>query len=114
MNNVASQAMMEKNGFVVTSRWSYSGTGKLYQKSESDQVRTATLKDKEIIHSYLNQSQIFRAAAENYVDVWRWYHLDLRSGILENLIDNKKVIVMGMDHSKIDGISLINTVICSK
>jgi GNAT superfamily N-acetyltransferase len=108
VNNVASQAMMEKNGFVVTSRWSYSGTSKLYQKSESDQVRTATLKDKEIIHSYLNQSQIFRAAAENYVDVWRWYHLDLRSGILENLIDNKKVIVMGTDHSKIDGVMIIN------
>jgi GNAT superfamily N-acetyltransferase len=108
VNNVASQAMMEKNGFVVTSRWSYCGTSKVYQKTESDQVGTATLKDKEIIYSYLKQSQIFRAAAENYVDFWRWYHLNLRSGILENLIDNKKVIVMGIDHSKIGGVMIIN------
>jgi N-acetylglutamate synthase-like GNAT family acetyltransferase len=110
VNNITSQAMMEKNGFVVTSKWSYCySTSKVYQKSESDQARIATLKDKEIIHSYLKQSQIFRAAAENYVDFWRWYHLDLDSGVLQNLIDNKKVvIIMGSHHSIIDGVMIIN------
>jgi RimJ/RimL family protein N-acetyltransferase len=109
VKNVASQAMMEKNGFVVTSRWSYSyRDSKVYQKSETDQIRTATLKDKEIILSYLKQSQIFSAAAENYVDFWRWYRLDLNSGILQNLIDNKKVIIMKTDHSKIDGLTIVN------
>jgi N-acetylglutamate synthase-like GNAT family acetyltransferase len=110
VNNIASQAMMEKNGFVVTSRWSYCySTSKVYQKPETGQARIATLKDKEMICSYLKQSQIFRAAAENYVDFWRWYYLDLDSGVLQNLIDNKKVvIIMGTHHSTIDGVTIIN------
>jgi hypothetical protein len=112
VNNIASQAMMEKNSFVVTSRWSYcysTTTNKVYQKPETGQARIATLKDKEIICSYLKQSQIFRVAAENYVDFWRWYHLDLGSGVLQNLIDNKKVvIIMGTRHSIIEGVMIIN------
>lgn len=110
VNNIASQAMMEKNGFVITSRWSYCySSSKVYQNSETGQVRIATLKDKEMIRSYLKQSEIFRAAAENYVDFWRWYHLDLGSGILQNLIDNKKVaIVMGTHDSTIGGVTIIN------
>jgi N-acetylglutamate synthase-like GNAT family acetyltransferase len=110
VNNIASQAMMEKNGFVVTSIWSYCySTDKLYQKPETGQARIATLKDKEMISSYLKQSQIFRAAEENYVDSWRWYHLDLGSGVLQNLIDNKKVvIIMGTHPSIIDGVMIIN------
>jgi hypothetical protein len=63
----------------------------------------------EMICGYLKQSQIFRAAAENYVDFWRRYHLDLDSGVLQNLIDNKKVvIIMGSHHSIIDGVMIIN------
>jgi L-amino acid N-acyltransferase YncA len=110
VNNIASQGMMEKNGFVMTSRWSYCySTSKIYQKPETGQVRIATLKDKEMICSYLKQSQIFSAAAENYVDSWRWYHLDLSSGLLQNLIYNKKVvIIMGSHHSIIDGVMIIN------
>ena len=112
VNNMASQAMMEKNGFVVTSRWSYcysSINSKINQKPETGQAKIARLKDKEIICSYLKQSQIFRAAAENYVDSWRWYYLDLGSSILQNLIDNKKVvIIMGNHHSIIDGVMIIN------
>ena len=108
VNNIASQGMMEKNGFVVISSWNYHSTSKEYQKSETDQVRIATLKDTKMICSYLKQSQIFRAAAENYVDFWRWYHLDLGCGILQNLINNKKVIVVGTDHSIINGVTIIN------
>ena len=110
VNNMASQAMMEKNRFVVTSRWSYCySTSKVHQKPETGQARIATLKDKEIICNYLKQSQIFRAAAENYVDFWRWYHLDLGSSVLQNLIDNNKVvIIMGTHHSVIDGVTIIN------
>ena len=110
VNNIASQAMMEKNGFVITSKWSYCySSDKVYQNSETGQVRIATLKDKEMICSYLKQSQIFRTAAENYVDFWRWYHLDLGSGVLQNLIDNKKVvIVMGTHDSIIEGVTIIN------
>jgi hypothetical protein len=100
--------MMEKNRFVVLSKWNYYSTSKLYRKSETDEVRMAILKDTEAIRRYLKQSGIFRAAAENYVDFWRWYHLDLGSGILQNLIDNQKVIVMETEHSVINGVTIIN------
>jgi N-acetylglutamate synthase-like GNAT family acetyltransferase len=108
LDNIASQSMMQKNGFVVISRWNYYSTIKVYRKSETNVVRIATLDDTEAIRRYLKQSKIFRAAAENYVDFWRWYHLDLGSSILQNLIDNKKVIVMGTAHSVINGITIIN------
>jgi hypothetical protein len=71
LNNIASQSMMEKNRFVVLSKWNYYSTSKLYRKSETDEVRMAILKDTEAIRRYLKQSGIFRAAAENYVDFWR-------------------------------------------
>ena len=108
VKNIASQAMIEKNGFVVRSRWTYcyisTTPGKLFQKPETGQARIATSKDKEMICNYLKQSQIFRAAAENYVEFWRWYHLDLGSGVLQTLIDDKKVmIIMDTNHSIIVG-----------
>jgi hypothetical protein len=48
---------------VVTSKWSYcysttATTNKVYQNAETGQARIATLKDKEMICSYLKQSQI--------------------------------------------------------
>jgi ribosomal protein S18 acetylase RimI-like enzyme len=108
VDNIASQGMMEKNGFVLISRWNYYSTNKVDQKYLTDQVRIATLKDAETICSYLKQSQIFRAAAENYADFWRWYHLDLGSDLLQNLINNTKVIVTVAHHSIINGVTIIN------
>jgi hypothetical protein len=109
VNNIPSQAMMEKSGFVVISRWNYYSTTIVHQRSETEPVRIATLKDMEMIRNYLKQSQIFMAAAESYVDFWRWYHLvDLDSGILQNLVDSKRVIVSGIDHSIIKGLMIIN------
>jgi hypothetical protein len=110
VKNVASQGMMEKNGFVVTSRWSYCySSTNVHQEPDNGQAKIATLKDKETIRSYLKQSQIFRAAAENYAHLWRWYHLDLASDILQNLIDNRKIIIMtNHDRSIIDGLMIIN------
>jgi GNAT superfamily N-acetyltransferase len=113
VKNIASQAMIEKNGFIIRSRWTYcyisTTPSKVYQKPETGQARIATSKDKEMICNYLKQSQIFRAAAENYVEFWRWYHLDLGSGVLQTLIDNKKVmIIMDTNHSIIVGVMIIN------
>jgi GNAT superfamily N-acetyltransferase len=113
VKNIASQAMIEKNGFVVTSRWTYcyisTTPSKVYQKPETGQARIATSKDKEMLCNYLKQSHIFRAAAENYVEFWRWYHLDLGSGVLQTLIDDKKVIItMDSNHSIIEGVMIIN------
>jgi L-amino acid N-acyltransferase YncA len=113
IKNVASQAMMEKNGFVVTSRWTYcyisTTASTVFQKPETSQARIATSKDKEMICNYLKQSQIFRAAAENYEHLWRWYRLDLSSDILQNLIEDRKIIIMTThNHSVIEGVTIIN------
>jgi GNAT superfamily N-acetyltransferase len=110
VKNVASQAMMEKNGFVVTSRWIYCNSStNVHQEPDNGQAKIATLKDKEVMRSYLKQSQIFRAAAENYAHLWRWYHLHLDSDVLQNLIDNRKIIIMSNhDHSIIHGLIIIN------
>jgi GNAT superfamily N-acetyltransferase len=110
VKNVASQAMMEKNGFVVTSRWIYCYSSiNIHQEPDTDQATIAKLKDKEIICSYLKQSQIFRAAAENYAHLWRWYYLDLGSDFLQTLIHDKKVmIIMDTNHSIIVGVMIIN------
>jgi GNAT superfamily N-acetyltransferase len=110
VKNVASQAMMEKNGFVVISRWIYCNSStNVHQEPDNGQAKIATLKDKEVMRSYLKQSQIFRAAAENYAHLWRWYHLHLDSDVLQNLIDNRKIIIMtNHDHSIIHGLIIIN------
>ncbi|HYZ51150.1 MAG TPA: GNAT family N-acetyltransferase, partial [Nitrososphaeraceae archaeon] len=110
VKNVASQGMMDKNGFTVTSRWIYCySSTKIYQGPDIGQATIATLKDKETIRSYLKQSEIFRAAAANYVDFWRWYHLDIDSDVLHNLIDNRKIIITtNHNHSIINGLMIIN------
>jgi hypothetical protein len=67
------------------------------------------LRDKKIINNYLKQSQIFRAAAENYAHLWRWYRLNLDSDVLQNLIDNGKIIIMtNHNHSIIHGLMIID------
>ena len=110
VKNVASQGMMEKNGFVVTSRWIYCYSSiNTHQEPDTGQATIAKLKDKEIIRSYLKQSQIFRAAAENYAHLWRWYHLYLDSDFLQNLIHDRKIIITtNHDHSIIHGLVIIN------
>jgi N-acetylglutamate synthase-like GNAT family acetyltransferase len=110
VKNVASQGMMEKNGFVLTSRWIYCYSSiNIHQEPDTGQATIAKLTDKEIIRSYLKQSQIFRAAAENYAHLWRWYHLDLGSDFLQNLIHNREIIITtNHDHSIIHGLVIIN------
>ncbi len=39
---------------------------------------------------------------------WRWYNIDLGSGILQNLITNEKVIVIINDYSITNGVAIIN------
>jgi GNAT superfamily N-acetyltransferase len=116
VKNAASQGMMEKNGFVAKSRWIYcysSTNNNIHEEPDAGQSTTtttiATLEDKEMIRSYLKQSQIFRAAGENYAHLWRWYYLNLDSDFLQNLIDNRKIIVMtNHDNSIIHGLMIVN------
>ena len=73
--------MIEKNGFVVTSRWAYcyiSATcSKVYQKPETGQARIATSKDKEIYViilgnlRYLGQQQrIMHIYGDRIILIW--------------------------------------------
>ena len=106
-NNIASQLMMERNGFAVISKWSYYSIGKI-PKREVTKTRSkiATLKDIERICNYLRQSQIFKSSGERYVNSWRWYSLDLYSNTLADLIKNEKVLVIGND--RIEGVTIID------
>jgi hypothetical protein len=99
--------MMEKNGFIVASKWNYYSTEKLFQKFETEKVKIATSKDTERIRNYLNKSPIFKSCAESYVDSWRWYHLDLHSDTLHSLVKKEKIFVIGNDVSIVDGVAII-------
>lgn len=107
INNIASQSMMEKNGFIVMSKWNYYSIDKLVQKFDTEKVKVATVKDTEKIRNYLKQSPIFKSGAESYVDSWRWYHLDLHSDSLHNLIKKGKVFLIGNDVSIANGVAII-------
>jgi ribosomal protein S18 acetylase RimI-like enzyme len=106
-NNIASQLMMERNGFAVISKWSYYSIGKIPKRRvTTTRSKIATLKDIERICNYLKQSQIFKSSGERYVNSWRWYSLDLYSNTLADLIKNEKVLVVGND--PIEGVTIID------
>ena len=60
-NNVTSQSMMQKNGFVMISEWSYYSTDKVPQKDDKliSRAKVAAVKDTEAVQNYLKQSRIF-------------------------------------------------------
>ncbi len=100
--NVASQRMMEKNGFKVISRWVYYSTTEKFQHRKTDS-RTAVLADLAQVWQYLQQSQTYSMSAGRYVKRWHWYRLDREA--LQELIKEKRVIVTG---SPVDGVMVIN------
>ena len=107
--NIASQLMMERNGFEVISKWSYysiDNIPKIVDKVKKPRSKVATLKDTEMIGNYLRRSEVFKSAGETYVNSWRWYPLDLCSSTLTDLIKNEKVLLTGND--PIEGIAIIN------
>ena len=108
-NNIASQLMMERNGFAVISKWSYYSIGKIPKRENkvtTTRSKIATLKDIEGVCNYLKQSQIFKSSGERYVNSWRWYSLDLCSNTLADLIKDEKVLVIGND--PIEGVAIID------
>ena len=105
-NNIASQLMMEKNGFAVISNWSYYSIDKIPKRENKVTARVATLKDIERVRNYLIRSQIFKSSGQRYVNSWRWYPLDLYSNTLADLIKNEKVLVIGND--PIQGVAIID------
>jgi len=108
-SNIASQLMMEKNGFSVVSKWSYYGVDEIRQRANKVELRSriATFEDSEMICKYLMQSEIYESSGKTYVDSWRWHPLDPYSDILADLVKNKKVLVLGR-YNKIRGLAIIN------
>lgn len=102
VTNVASQRMMEKNGFAVISRWAYYNAGGRPKRSESE-ARLATIDELNDIWHYLQNSEIYHLSAKRYVKSWHWYALDRKA--LKNFIKEKHVILAGRP---IDGVAIIN------
>ena len=107
-NNVASQLLMQRNGFAKISKWNYfSGyKGQNDLCTNSCKVKIVTLEDINDISKYLRCSEIFKLSGESYVDMWRWYPLD--STTLRQLIANKIVLVAENMHSSVIGIAIVN------
>jgi len=107
--NIASQLMMERNGFIVISKWNYYNTNNIPRRVNKAKLgsKVATLKDIELIRDYLRHSEVFRLSGGTYVNSWKWYPLNLYSSILADLIENKKVLLNGNNKS-IEGIAIIN------
>ena len=102
VTNVASQRMMEKNGFEIMSRWAYFRAGNRPKKKNSA-ARLATADELNGIWDYLQNSKIFSPSARMYVRSWHWYALD--KNVLRNFIKEKSVIVTG---GPIGGVAIIN------
>ncbi|HUG96696.1 MAG TPA: GNAT family N-acetyltransferase [Nitrososphaera sp.] len=102
VTNVASQRMMEKNGFEIVSRWAYYVAGGRPRRKKSA-ARLATADELNDVWRYLQNSEIYRLSAKRYVKSWHWYALDKKA--LRNFIKEKSVVVTGLP---IDGVAIIN------
>lgn len=102
VTNVASQRMMEKNGFEVISRWAYYRVEGRPRRSRS-KARFAAANELDGIWKYLQDSNIYRLSAKRYVKSWHWYPLDKKT--LRGFIRAKRVIVSGQP---VNGIAIIN------
>jgi ribosomal protein S18 acetylase RimI-like enzyme len=102
MTNLASQRMLEKNGFQIKSRWAYySAAGKAPRKKSS--ARLATIDDLAGIWQYLQSSEVYSLSAKRYVKSWHWYTLDRKA--LRKFVMEKGVVVAG---EPIGGVALVN------
>jgi hypothetical protein len=115
-DNIASQRMMEKNGFAAISRWAYYGIDDKKKKllagskmKTSSTARLANVGDLDPAWRYLRSSAIYNgSAAGRYVKAWQWYPLDRKT--LRKLVLLKRIVVLPADtsNSAIDGLMVIN------
>jgi ribosomal protein S18 acetylase RimI-like enzyme len=102
VDNLASQRMVEKNGFSVISNWAYYSTdAKIGARKTS--ARLAGAADLSAIWDYLKQSRTYRQSAGRYVRAWQWYALDRKA--MRQLVRKGRVAVAG---NPIDGVAIIN------
>jgi ribosomal protein S18 acetylase RimI-like enzyme len=102
VTNIASQRMMEKNGFEVISRWAYYRVEGRPRRSRS-KARFAAANELDGIWKYLQDSKTYSLSAKRYVKSWHWYPLDKKT--LRGFIRAKRVIVSG---PPVNGIAIIN------
>ncbi len=102
-DNVASQRMMEKNGFEVVSRWAYYSTTATRARRQKSSARLAANSEYRSIWQYLQESKIYSLSAKRYVKSWHWYTLDKKA--LLDFIKKRRVIVTGRP---IEGVAIIN------
>ncbi len=100
--NLASQSMMEKNGFRVVSKWMYYSALSTPRHQESN-ARIANVDDIDDIWKYLQQSKIYHLSGKKYVKSWHWYTFDRRA--LLDFVKEERVILTSLP---IDGIAIIN------
>ena len=101
-DNVASQRMMEKAGFVAISEWSYYATsGK--PAVQPSTARLASPDDLDAVMQYLETSRIYTLSAKKYMRAWHWYALDRAA--LQELVNEGRVVLSG---KPVAGISVIN------
>jgi ribosomal protein S18 acetylase RimI-like enzyme len=105
-NNIASQLMMESNGFAIISKWSYYIINKIPKRVDQVKLRSrvVTFEDTETVRNYLIRSEVYKSSGKTYVNSWRWYSLDL--SVLEDFIKHEKVLVIGND--PIEGLGIID------
>ncbi|MFL6524616.1 MAG: GNAT family N-acetyltransferase, partial [Nitrososphaera sp.] len=100
--NLASQSMMEKNGFRIISKWKYcSAAGS--PKCQESNARIANAADIDDIWRYLQQSQLYWLSGKRYVKSWHWYTFDHTA--LLNFVKDDRVIVAGQP---VNGVAIIN------
>jgi ribosomal protein S18 acetylase RimI-like enzyme len=102
VTNLASQSMMEKNGFRVVSKWMYYNALSTLRHQESN-ARIANVDDIDDIWKYLHQSKIYHLSGKKYVKSWHWYTFDRRA--LLDFVKEERVILTSLP---IDGIAIIN------
>jgi N-acetylglutamate synthase-like GNAT family acetyltransferase len=104
-NNIASQCMLKKNGFEVTSKWTYYNVNyEINHTKRMMNVKIASSKDIDEIWNYLVNSEIYKLSGRRYVSTWRLYYLDHTS--LERLIEEKRLIMIY--DPLVSGIAIIN------
>ncbi len=105
--NIASQRMMEKNGFEVVARWAYYSTDNRKMQEQKSEAKLATNEEFESIWRYLEKSEIYHLSAKRYVKSWHWYMLDRKA--LKSFINERRVVIMvGKPLDIIEGVAIIN------